>query len=715
MHLENEQYVTFNSTDNNSLWCARWPRDTKLTAYFKANRRYPAARTLLYAEFPSEFTWHPKEEEWRPRERRTAYGRLSFIPPNAGEKYYARLILSMVKDLRGFDDLRTFEGVLYPTIRDACYARGMLDDDHDLERCVEEAIHLRTGPSLRSLFLSILLYSFPSQPTALWEKYKVHLCDDLQRTLSRKGFVNPSTELACDYGLFLLQNEVGTDGNRTLQDIGMPSPHNNWETLLGNRFLLEHRTYDPNRELQLLLISLPFLNTEQRFAFNTILDSILQKLPRVFFVEGAAGAGKTFLYLSLCHALRSCEMIVLCVASSGIAAQLLPGGRTAHSSFKIPLDLMPHSTCSLSKHGAFAHFLHSVSVIIWDECSMQHRHAFEAVDRTLQDILERSSAFGGVPTILGGDFLQTLPVIPRGSRSATVHACILSSPLWPYIAPNVLKLEKNMRVSDAPEDRAFAEWQRRLARAEFNDDNQDVRLPRQLLCSSNTLDELLTHTFPDIATLHDDGYFFRRCVLCPRNVDVRSINDSLLNSFPGAAHDLWSVDKALDPEDHNAVDIHQPPENLHVLTPSGYPVAHLKLKIGCPIIVLRNLQLQQGVVNGTRGIVTRICRRVLEVRLQSGAHVLIPRVKLISVDPELPYHHQRLQFPVALAFAMTINKAQGQSFDTVGIDLRNPAFTHGQLYVALSRARSVHSIKCLIDPRNRDCETTNMVFKEVIL
>ena len=128
MHLENEQYVTFNSTDNNSLWCAHWPCDTKLTAYFKANRCYPAARTLLYAEFPSKFTWHPKEEEWRPRERRTAYGRLSFIPPNAGEKYYARLILSMVKDLRGFDDLRTFEGVLY------CY--GHYNHTPDLGKCV---------------------------------------------------------------------------------------------------------------------------------------------------------------------------------------------------------------------------------------------------------------------------------------------------------------------------------------------------------------------------------------------------------------------------------------------------------------------------------------------------------------------------------------------------------------------------------------------------
>ena len=716
VHLEHEQNVCFTGGDIGSLRRAsQTPVDSKLTAYFKANQRYPAARSLLYAELPSQFTWHHDTHEWKPRKQRTAHSRLSFIPPNAGEKYYARLILSVVKNLQGFDDLRSFDGVIYPTIRDACHARALLDDDFDLERCLEEATHLRTGPSLRSLFLSILLFSFPAQPVSLWDKFKIPLCDDLKHDLARKGVSNPSNDLVYDYGLYLLECEVASDGNRTLKDVGLSSPQNDWETLLGNHYLMEHRTYDSNQELQLLLTSLPLLNAEQRQAFNTILDCVLHKTPRIFFVEGAAGAGKTFLYMSLCHVLRSREMIALCVASSGIAAQLLTGGRTAHSSFKIPIDLFIHSTCSLSKHGAFSHFLKSVHVIIWDECSMQHRHAFEAVDRTLQDLLDNPNSFGGIPVVLGGDFLQTLPVVPRGSRSATVHACVLSSPLWPYIAPNVLKLERNMRLTNSPEDRDFAQWQRQLARGEFNNANDKIELPEELLCSSNTVEELLAHTYPDIATPHDDTYFLRRCILCPRNVDVRGINDSILESFPGTVHELWSVDKALDPEDHATVDINQTPEHLHSITPSGYPLALLKLKIGCPVIILRNLQPLQGIVNGTRGIVTRICRRVLEIRLPSGTHALIPRVKLISVDPEVPYHHQRLQFPVALAFAMTINKAQGQSFDTVGVDLRNSVFTHGQLYVALSRARSVHSIKCLVDVKTSRRHTTNIVFKEVII
>lgn len=117
------------------------------------------------------------------------------------------------------------------------------------------------------------------------------------------------------------------------------------------------------------------------------------------------------MYNAICHAMRSRSLIVLCVASSGIASLLLPGGRTAHSCLKIPIDIDEHSTCSIGKSTQLAKFLAVVRLLIWDECSMQHRYAFEAVDQTLKDIHESDAPFGGVPTVLGGDFLQILPVV----------------------------------------------------------------------------------------------------------------------------------------------------------------------------------------------------------------------------------------------------------------------------------------------------------------
>ena len=104
---------------------------------------------------------------------------------------------------------------------------------------------------------------FPSQPLLLWEQYKDSLCDDLKRTLSRRGLNNPSTQLAHDYGLHLLQVELGIDTNKSLTNLGLIEPQNDWNCLLGNDFFREHSSYDPSLELQHLLSVLPLLNSDQ--------------------------------------------------------------------------------------------------------------------------------------------------------------------------------------------------------------------------------------------------------------------------------------------------------------------------------------------------------------------------------------------------------------------------------------------------------------------
>jgi ATP-dependent exoDNAse (exonuclease V) alpha subunit len=175
------------------------------------------------------------------------------------------------------------------------------------------------------------------------------------------------------------------------------------------------------------------------------------------------------------------------------------------------------------------------------------------------------------------------------------------------------------------------------------------------------------------------------------------------------------VDHALDLETLLEDDANHPPEVLHSFTPSGFPVARLVLRIGCPIMILRNLQPREGVCNGYRGIVTKISTRILEVRLFSGTTVLVPRIKLISADPDILFKLQRLQLPVSLSFAMTINKSQGQTFEVVGIDLRHPVFSHGQLYVALSRARHLSSLRCITSESDKTQKTKNVVFREVVI
>ena len=125
--------------------------------------------------------------------------------------------------------------------------------------------------------------------------------------------------------------------------------------------------------------------------------------------------------------------IALAVASPGIAALLLPGGRTAHSCFKIPLDIHEDSICAV-KHGSdLASLLQVTRLIVWDEAPMVHRHTFEAVDRMLKDIMKavdpslEHKPFGGKVVVFGGDFRQILPVVIKGSREDIVGSCLRRS------------------------------------------------------------------------------------------------------------------------------------------------------------------------------------------------------------------------------------------------------------------------------------------------
>src|SRR6202042_753722 len=155
-------------------------------------------------------------------------------------------------------------------------------------------------------------------------------------------------------------------------------------------------------------------------------------------------------------AIRAQGKVALCVASSAIAALLLDGGRTAHSRFKIPIPIDETSTCNIAKEDHMHGVLKETKLIIWDEAPMQHRHGPEAVDQTIQDLLENNRLFGGITVLFVGDFRQTLPVVPRGSRAQIVDASLRRSRLWQHV--EVLHLKQNMCLDRTPESEAFAEW-----------------------------------------------------------------------------------------------------------------------------------------------------------------------------------------------------------------------------------------------------------------
>ena len=155
------------------------------------------------------------------------------------------------------------------------------------------------------------------------------------------------------------------------------------------------------------------------------------------------------------------------------------------------------------------------------------------------------------------------------------------------------------------------------------------------------------------------------------------------------------------------------------------PTHRVVLKIGAPFMLLRTINPSTGLFNGTRCLLIAGSQWVLHVEIATGPNTgqraFVPWCKLTSTEGELPFVLTQRQFPVAPCFTITINKAQGQTLDRVGIFLRRPVFSHVQLYVAVSRATSRHNLRFVVigggstlpDGSQGTC-TTNTVYAEVL-
>jgi hypothetical protein len=547
----------------------------------------------------------------------------------------------------------------------------------------------------------------------------------LRYRLQCTGRQDPEDADIFDYGLWLIEQILVKTLRKHLQDFpDMPLPNHTWDTEAENPLIGEQLNYNRSHERTSAEERIAQLNTEQRHAYEQIISSVELQAGHTFFLNGPGGTGKTFVYNTVCNTVRGNGWIVLCVASSGIAALLLRGGRTAHSMFKIPISLNEESTCPIPKEGRLASLIRATRLIIWDEITMQHRHAAEAVDRTCKDILGvHDRSFGGITVVFGGDFQQILPVVPKGTREDVVSASLLRSVLWVNIT--VLKLTQNMRVASDPNARVFSSWLLDIGHGRDRAADETIHLPREMVAPD--LETFIGQVYPGIGSApHPPGdYFLDRMILAPRNSDVGDLNRHILELMSGEEEVFLSVDSVVDEAGvddglpgHNTF----PAEFLRTLHPSGLPPGELRLKPGCPIILLRNLCPTQGLCNGTRMVVVRTSRRVLEVKLiggeHHGEHAFIPRITLAPTEGQtsLAFALKRCQFPVNLAFALTINKAQGQSVKKVGIDLRIPVFSHGQLYVALSRATGSRNISILLPDTNEDARRTrNVVYPEVLV
>ncbi|XP_058808593.1 ATP-dependent DNA helicase PIF1-like [Phymastichus coffea] len=204
-------------------------------------------------------------------------------------------------------------------------------------------------------------------------------------------------------------------------------------------------------------------------------------------------------------------------------------------------------------------------------------------------------------------------------------------------------------------------------------------------------------------------------ILSARNIDVDEINKQITNLLNNDCERIYTV---VDSVVHNngGIDDVILPEHLNHLNPPSLPPHELRLRKNCIIMLIRNISINEGLCNGTRLQIIDLSNHLIKCIILTGDRanqiVFLKRITLYS-ENDYPFTFKRRQFPVKLAFAMTINKAQGQTFKNTGIDLRRDVFNHGQLYVVMSRVRSWNSVKVYLGNQIQRRKVKNWVYKEL--
>ena len=724
VHLENGQRVYF--TEDTALDRASGdPPKTTLTEFFALCRVDGFAKTLLYVDIPKFYTWNNKS--WSRRKQgidvtgfpgvKEAHvlGRVYTINPRQEECFYLRLLLHHIREPQSFAELKTVEGDLCSSFREACFKLGLLEDDNQYHLAMQEASVSNSASSLRSLFAVILTWCEPSNPLDIYEHHKEHMAEDFlhqQRTRLNDNDLSFNDDIF-NLALNDLQDKVLSMGGRELSEYGLPQP----QAVDNDRFArVYHREidYDQGEQQANVEHNLPMLTADQREVYNCFCSMIDGNEGGMLFLDAPGGTGKTFLINLILAKLRSEGNIALATASSGIAATLLTGGRTLHSTFKIPLDLyaMDIPICSIKKGTALSRVIQEGKATVVDEAPMTNKLAFEALDRTLRDLTGKDQPMGGMCMLLCGDFRQILPVIQGGTRGNIVDSCLKKSFLWEHVV--VKHLHTNMRVHLHMDEVAgeFAGQLLAIGDGKYPIDTSPdiIQLPESIGTFVCNIDELVSNVYPDfLSNFRNMAWLSERCILAPLNESTRAINTALVAQLPGESVEYRSLDSVLD----ESQAVHFPIEFLNSLEVSGFPSHLLSLKVSAPIIILRSLDPPK-VTNGTRCVITKLSANTIEARISHGRYaghdIIIPRIPLIPSNSALPFEFRRLQFPVALCFAMTINKSQGQTFKAVGVDLTNESFTHGMLYVALSRVGSPNHLTLLVGENRK---TRNVIYNEV--
>lgn len=597
IHLPNEQFIQFDDDSQLSDVLTRF-KNSKLVDFFRMCRLHGnRLRDVRYIEIPELCYWDKNEWIFRKRER-NIIGRMYHVSPMEGERYYLRLLLSIVRCPKGFEHLRTYNGVVYDSFKGAALARGLITSDVMHSKILEEAALHQMPGALRHTFAGMLLFNDINDPRALWSQFRISLTEDIERQYTN---VTPQQ---IDSLAFYKINDVLALYGKHIADF------------ISDAQILE--SFD-NEDMDRVLFNLENVKNftpEQKLVYDKVLMTIEgRSRQKTFFLNAPGGYGKTYLYNGLAASLINDGKNVISVASSGIASSLLINGNTAHSFFNIPLNAIEGSTCNISIRSDKAKEIRRASLIIWDETPMSSRFTLEAVDITLRDLMGCDEVNGGKIVLYGGDFRQTLPVMPEASRSEIVNGSFRYSYIWNEI--EILGLNTNLRTIDLDWNESILKignGENPIDRNSMviqsdgqNENYETIELPHQVkFCDSiRTLidkvyvnlnqrycESTMSRSRLNITTIAK--YLSERAILCVTNKMVSEMNHFILNSIPGHGTTYISVDSI---EEGGRINNTLSPEMLGLLNPNGVPPHHLILKPNIPVMLLRNINKKAGTYN----------------------------------------------------------------------------------------------------------------------
>ena len=378
-----------------------------------------------------------------------------------------------------------------------------------------------------------------------------------------------------------------------------------------------------------------------------------------FFLTGRAGTGKTTF-------LRNVQKMVdkqfITLAPTGVAA-ILAGGDTIHSFFGLPMDVCTPGTMGKMSEARILTLIHTDAIII-DEVSMVRCDIIDAIDYTMRKTLRSSLPFGGKQVIFVGDMFQLPPVLKRGAEGELMNDLYHTEDCYFYKADVI----KRMRLVKIEFQKVYRQ-----------EDQDFLRILENVRLNKTTPENLMHLNERVCQPSKEDGMVI---TISSLNKTADSINQKRLAEIEAEEYIYEGTVTGKFEEKRFPVDL------------------TMKLKVGAQVMFTRNDQ-QKRWVNGTIGIVTKLSKDEIQVTTDGGATYVVPNCSWESYSFEYDKEERKTkkelvgtftQYPLRLAWAITVHKSQGMTFDRLYLDLSRGMFAAGQLYVALSRVRSLDGL-----------------------